>query len=190
MMSNNKTSYQMESLFKGTKALVRSLPTEEERDELLRTLNEMTAFIEGLCSIVESIPTMESSRELAEGMSRLDILADRAHSDNGLRKLLGLRNHANANDRKASARVSVDERARRLQVEVMEADSADIEALLERSGETVSVLTALADSLGIRTRSKERKPELIERIATHVGNTRGYAILRGERREFERSGRP
>ena len=192
-MSTSTTSYQMESLFRGVKALVRSLPTEDERNELLKTLSGLAEFIEELRSIVDSIPTLESNRELAEGMSRLDALADRAGRDNGLRKLLGLRNQrktAKTKNGNAKAVVSVDERASRLRARVMEADSADIEAVIERSGEPLSVLTPLAASLGIRTRSKERKPELIKRIATQIENARGYALLRGDSHELELSRRP
>ncbi len=52
--------------------------------------------------------------------------------------------------------------------------------VMETSGEPVSVLTELADSMGLRTRSKERKTDLIKRIANHIMNQRGYRMLRGE----------
>ncbi len=59
-------------------------------------------------------------------------------------------------------------------------ESTDVEELLRQSREPISVLTELAASLGLRTLSKERKTELINRIATHITNQRGYRLLRGD----------
>ena len=52
----------MESLFKGLKSLLNSLPTEEEKSELLRNLGKAQDFLKELQLLVEAIPTMESSR--------------------------------------------------------------------------------------------------------------------------------
>ena len=60
----------MEALFKGLKGLLNSLPTEEEKLEFLRNLNEAENSLEELRSLVEAIPTMESSRELSAGLSQ------------------------------------------------------------------------------------------------------------------------
>ena len=167
----------MESLFRGLKSLLNSLPTEEEKSELLRNLSEAQDFLEELRLLVETIPTMESSRELSEGLSRLDILTERAYREDGLRKLLGLRGPTVDRKRKAFAQEDANGRVGRLEDIIVQSETSEIADLLAL--ESLAVLKGLAEQFGIRTRSKERKPDLVKRIATYVENQRGYALLRG-----------
>ena len=169
--------YSMDSLFRGIKGLLNSLPTEEEKLELLRNLNEAQSFLEELRLLVETIPTMESSRELSEGLSRLDILTDRAYRDAGLRKLLGLRGSKVDRKRKTVAPEDTNVRASELEAKIAQSETSEIEDLLAR--ESLAVLKEVAGHLGIRTLSKERKLDLIKRITTYTENQRGYALLRG-----------
>ncbi len=179
-MTTRTARYPTDTLMKGMRALLTSLPSEEEKSELIRTLNEAQSFLEDFRLLVESIPTMESSQELAEGLSRLDILAERAQRDAGLRRLMGLRDTTKPTAKKPASSMEGKERARRLEQELAHLEAPDIVVALERSGEPLSVLTELAAHLGMKTRSKERKSELIGRIATHISNWRGYRLLRGE----------
>ena len=181
MTKTNRTAhYPTDALMKGMRALLTSLPSNEEKDELMRTLNEAQNFLEELRLLVESIPTLESSQELAEGLSRLDILAERARRDGGLRRLMGFRDPSKSMAKRPASSADSEARARRLEQELARLEAPDIVVALERSGEPLLVLTELAAHLGLKTRSKERKAELIGRIATHVSNWRGYRLLRGE----------
>ncbi len=179
-MTNRESHYSTDALFKGLKALLTSLPSEEEKSELLRTLNEAKDFLEELRLLVETVPTIESSRELSEGLSRLDILAAQARGDAGLRRLLGLRGSTTPGTRRSATRGDTEAQAARLKQALAKAEASDIVTSLEQSQEPLAVLTELAALLGMRTRSKERKSDLIRRIATHVENQRGYRLLRGE----------
>ena len=178
--TNRTTRYPTDALMKGMRALLVSLPSEEEKSELIRTLNEAQSFLEEFRLLVESIPTMESSQELAEGLSRLDILAERAQRDAGLRRLMGFRNTGKPTAKRPAGSAAAEARGRELEQELALLEAPDIVASLERSGEPLSVLTELAAHLGMKTRSKERKAELIRRIATHISNWRGYRMLGGE----------
>ena len=168
--------YSMESLFRGLKSLLNSLPTEEEKLELLQNLHEAQNFLEELRLLVEAIPTMESSQKLSEGLSRLDILVDRAYRDAGLRKLLGLRGVAAGEKRKPVASEDTSKRVSELEAIITESETSQIADLLAQ--ESLSVLKELAVRFGIRTLSKERKRELVKRIAIHAENQRGYTLLR------------
>ena len=172
------SSYSIESLFRGLKGLLNSLPTEEEKRELLRDLREAQDFLEELRTLVDAIPTMESSRELSAGLSRLDALTARANRDAGLRKILGLRGTTSYRSRRPTAGEDVNGRAGELKDSIVQSETSGIADLLAR--EPLAVLKALAGSFGIRTPSRERKPDLIRRIATHTENQRGYALLRGD----------
>ena len=178
-MAKRESNYPTDVLFKGLKVLLSSLPSEEEKSELLRTLSEAQGFLEELRSLIETVPTMESSREMAEGLSRLDILAERAGRDAGLRRLLGLRGSTAFRARSVMSPEDVESRARKLEEEVSRLETSDVIALLEQSGEPLSVLTELAARMGMRISSKERKADVIKRIATHNENQRGYNLLRG-----------
>ena len=179
-MTSRTAPYPTDALFRGLKALLTSLPSEEEKRELLRTLGEAQSFLEEVRLLVETVPTMESSRELSEGLSRLDILVDRAQRDAGLGRLLGLRGSKTSSTKKTSSAQHAEARARTLEQRLSEVSDSDVASTLEQSREPLAVLTELAALLGMRTRSKERKPELIRRIENHVVNQRGYRILRGE----------
>lgn len=179
-MATRESLYSADSLFKGIKALLTSLPSKEEKNELLQTLSETQTFLDELRSLVEAVPTMESSRELSEGLSRLDILAARAHSDSGIRKVLGLRSSSEPKIRKSPSLGDTRTQAMRLKQQISKSQTSEIVVLLNRSREPLPVLAELAALLGMRTRSRERKSDLINRIATHVENQRGYRLLRGE----------
>ena len=179
MTMSQSQPYSTEALFKGLKGLLRSLPTEEEKRELLRDLKAAQDFLEDLRLLVDAIPTMESSQELSVGLSRLDDLTERAQRDAGLRKLLGLRGPAVVKKKKAVSPEGSDSDGRVSQLEqaITQSETAEITGLLAR--EPLAVLKELAGRFEVRTTSRERKSDLVNRIATHIENQRGYAILRG-----------
>ncbi len=174
---SQSSPYSMEALFRGLRSLLNSLPTEEEKSELLRNLNEAESFLEELRSLVETIPTMESSRELSEGLSRLDILTERANRDAGLRKILGLRGPKSGRNGKTAGPADANGRVSELQEIIAHSDPSQVQDLLGR--ESLAVLKGVASHLGIRALSKERKLDVVKRIANHIENQRGYALLRG-----------
>ena len=178
MTTNKSQPYSVESLFRGLRGLLGSLPTEVEKRELLRTLEEAQEFLEDLRILVDAIPTMESSQELTVGLSRLDSLTDRAHRDAPLRKLLGMRGRTGGREKSVSAHAGdIQEQVSQLADQVSQSETHEIRALLER--ESVAALKELAGRFGMRTPSKERKVDLVGRIVNHVENQRGYALLRG-----------
>lgn len=159
--------------------MLASLPSEEEKAELLRTLHEARSFLEDLQVVIEAFPTTESSRGMSEAMSRLDILVDRAGRDERLRSVMGLRSTGPKAGRINGSK-DAEARARGLMQKLGDTESAAIEDMLERSGEPLSVLAALAAELGMRVPSRQRKADLIKRIATRIENQRGYKLLRGD----------
>lgn len=171
--------YPTESLLKGLRVLLASLPSEEEKAELVRTLRDARAFLEEVETLVEAFPTVESSADLSSGISRLDVLANRAVSDAPLRNLMGLRGSQSGRAKTVNGAEDAKRRADALARRLDDSDSSDVADLLERSGEPMAVLAELAAALGLRTRSKERKADIISRISTHVTNQRGYRMLRG-----------
>ena len=179
-MQNRDSHYSTDALFRGFRTLLTSLPSEEEKSELIRTLTEAQDFLGALRLLIEAIPTMESSQELSEGLSRLDILANRGRSDAGLRRLLGLKNPVPPGSRRALFREDVEARAHKLEQELAKMETPDLVVSLEQSREPLAVLIELANRLRIRARSKERRADLTKRIATHIANQRGYSLLRGD----------
>ena len=80
--------YPTESLLKGLRVLLASLPSEEEKAELIQTLRDARAFLKEVETLVEAFPTVESSEELSRSISRLDILVNSAVNDAPLRVCL------------------------------------------------------------------------------------------------------
>ena len=177
-MATRETPYVTETLFRGLKGLLLSLPSEEEKAELISALTEAQKLIEELRAIAEATPTLESSAELHAGLSRLSLLADRANGDPKMRRLLGLRSPATPKPARLPASEDVEARAEALEEELNAMATDDVVDSLERSNEPVAVLEALARRLGMRVGSKVRKSDLAKRIATHIANRRSYDLLR------------
>ena len=175
---NKTSSYSTDTLFRGLKSLLNSLPTEKEKSELLRNLREAQSFLEEMQVLVGAIPTMESSRDLSEGLSRLNILTDRAYHDAGLRKLLGIRGQKSSMNEKKFSSEATKSHVNYLEATIACLETPEITDLL--SNESLSILRDLASQLHIRTPSKERKSDLVKRIATYIENQRGFSRLRGK----------
>ncbi len=173
-----KSQSPIDSLVKGLKTLLASLPSEEEKAELLQTLHEAKDFLEEVQRLIEAFPTAESSQSLSQGLSRLDILADRATNDSPLRRLMGLKGPQRHSAKSVNGKDDVKSRAKKLGETIRRSESPKIAGLIEQSGEPLSVLTELATSLGLRTPSKVRKADLTKLIAIHITNRRGYKLLR------------
>ena len=174
------SQYPTDALFKGIKTLLTSLPSEEEKGELIQTLRDTRNFLEELEQLVEAFPTIESSRGLSEGLARLDVLAGLSDRDTRLKRLMGFQVSQVDKAKSVNGSGDVGNRVKRLKESLKDSGNDGLVRVMETSGETISVLTELAASMGLRTRSKERKTDLIKRIATHLTNQRGYRMLRGE----------
>ena len=174
------TQYPTYSLFRGLRTLLTSLPSEEEKSELIKTLSETRDFLQEIQVLIEAFPTAESGRDLSNGLSRLDILAERAGREGRLRRVMGLSSSAVPKVKRVNGSEDVESRARVLNQKLNNSDTSDFESLIEQSGEPKSVLTELAALIGLKARSKEGRSDLIKRIATHTENRRGYKLLRGE----------
>ncbi len=179
-MPNRESHYPTDALMRGLRTFLDSLPSEEEKTELLHTLKSAQDFLNDLAALVEAIPTMESSAELSVGLSRLYTLEEGARASNGLRRMIGMRSPASAQPARLATSGAVVERAVSLQQQLDKLDNDGVRDLFEFSVEPVSVLVELAKRLGMRANSKERKLDLAKRIATYVINNRDYRSLRGE----------
>ena len=180
----------MATFLRGLRGFVRSLPSEEERAEILRTLRNTRDFLNEVESLVLSIPTLETSEEMSGAISRLDLLASQAR-DNGLHKVLGIPKPRST--MKAANYGEVRARAEELLKEIRplgRLGRAEITKTLERSGAPVMVLRAVAGGLNLPLPSSAPKADLIRRIATHIVNDRGYRLLRGDFDEDEDTEQP
>lgn len=173
-----RATYPTDTLFKGLRALISSLPSEEEKKALMQTLRDAQDFLGELQKLIEAFPTVETSQGLTQGLSHLDIMAERVSSNAPLRRLMGLKSSQSAKGKSTNGKQDIKSRAIELENRVASSESADVENTIQMSGEPVSVLCELASSLGLRTRKKERRAELVHRIATHLKNQRGYKVLR------------
>ena len=173
----NTTHGSIDSLMKGLRTMLASLPSEEEKAQLIQTLRETKDFLEELRLLLEAFPTTDSSQGLQQSISRLDVLADRAARNAPLRRLMGLKAPQKPRSGNGAKGEGISSRAAQLEKALAASESSDVAALLERSGEPLAVLMAVGTSLGLRIRSKERKVELVQRIATHIISGRGYDAL-------------
>jgi len=183
-MKGHRSAHPTDRLLRGLKTLLESLPTREERDKVVHDLRDMESFLVELRSLVEAIPTMESTEAVSSGLSRLDILTERASRNSTLRSILGL-GYGSPGKTRPPKDVDVDSKVLRIKAQLEKMSTTDVREFLERLDESTAVFVALAKSLGVLTKSKERKGDLIGRIEAYIENQRGYRILRGEPEEAE-----
>ena len=177
----------MTAFLRGLRGFVRSLPSDEERGEILRTLRNTRDFLNEVESLVLSIPTLETSDEMSGAISRLDLLASQAR-DHGLYRVLGIPKPRSTV--KAATYSEARARAEELLKEIRPLRREEITKTLERSGAPVVVLRAVAGGLNLPLPSSAPKADLIRRIATHIENDRGYRLLRGDFDEDEDTEQP
>lgn len=174
------SSYPTDALFKGLKSLLTSLPSEEEKGELLQTLRDARNFIAEVEQLVESFPTIESSRGLSEGLARLSLLAGLTDQETRLKRLMGFQSSSATRARSSNGSKGIASRVESLRESLKNVGNDNLINVIEASGEPIAVLSELAASMGLRTSSKERKSNLTQRIANHIVNQRGYRMLRGD----------
>ena len=177
-MTTKEPQYQTDALFRGLRGLLASLPSEEEKSELIGTLLAAQKLLEELRLLAEAIPTAESSEEISSRLSHLRLLADQNSGDPKLRRLLGLRSAAKPKQSSNLDAEGVEARALSMENDLAAMETDEVLAAMERTDEPVAVLAALARRLGMRVGSKGRKADLAKRIATHIANQRSYALLR------------
>lgn len=179
------TQYSTDTLFKGLKALLTSLPSDEEKGELVKTLRDTRNFIEEVEQLVEHFPTIESSQGVTEGLARLNLLAGLSEKETRLKRLMGFQSTSTRRSKGRTGQGDIVSRAENLKESIRGLSDERLLQIIEASGEPISVLRELAVSLGLKVPSKERKSDLSKRIATHIINQRGYLSLRGQNSDSE-----
>jgi hypothetical protein len=177
---SSKASSRVNAFLARLGALVDSLPTASEREDVVRQSEALVNFLRDVHSHLASMPTQDDFANLRQVIDHLQSLLRRAESTPGLRAALGLpaQRPSKARGGKPSGEELMEVKKLLPQLEELSVD--DLKARL-RDGDTYSVtrLRALGSVLGIRSRKLSRDA-LVHQITMKIANYRGYQRLGGD----------
>jgi hypothetical protein len=166
-------------LLRGLQAALESLPSEQEKQQLVASLDQLRAFIDELRESVVSIPTGEGMGDAKAALEKLEHVYVKAASSPWLAATIGI-----SPKRKASARPLSDqekEEGGRLAQRLENLPTEQVEAkLIDEEQYPARQLRAVAQAFGIRSTKGYSRESLAHQIAMKIANARGYRALRGE----------
>lgn len=166
-------------IIRGLQAALESLPSEQEKRQLVASLDRLRGFIDELRESVVRVPTGESMADARAALERLEQVYVKASSSPWLATTIGI-----APKRKSGTTpLSDDEKQKgqRLAQALAELPADQVEAnLLDENKYSGRSLRAVAQAFGIRSTKGFSRESLAHQIAMKVANARGYRALRGE----------
>src|SRR5262245_50602185 len=159
---------------------VSSLPTDQERQELTINLRELESLLRDAGNRLSMLPVREEFSELEQSLTRLSSVLEKAKGNESLASSLGLKGHpARTRPRTAPGISSSHVKSFLTKIDGLTIDEVNNE--LDSDEFTIRELKAIAASMGIKVADRESKAATARRIASHVGNMRGYRSLSGSR---------
>lgn len=167
-------------IIRGLQTALESLPTEQEKQQLVDSLEQLRSFIDELGKSVASIPTAETMADARTALERLERVYVKANTSPWLAATIGGR--PGSKRRSDTRPLSDDEKqeGQRLAQELSELPTDQVEAkLLDENQYPGRYLRAVAQVFGIRSTKGFSRESLAHQIAMKVANARGYRALRG-----------
>ncbi len=167
------------ALIRGLQTALGSLPSDQEKLQLLESLDRLRVFIDELRESVVKLPVAETQADTKAALEQLEQVYLKATSSPWLAATIGI-----APRKKSGTRpLSGDEKqaGQRLAQKLAELPTDQVEAnLLDESQYPSRSLHAVAQAFGIRSTKGFSRESLAHQIAMKVANARGYRALRGE----------
>jgi len=152
-----------------------SLPSEEDRQQIISNLEHLIIFLSDLKSRLEAIPTQADSTLARVALDRLKALFEDAKANPALGATVGIR-PVERHQKASSITTDEIERARSTVARFDALPIGQIRDALEKMN--ARELQSVAAALGIRASQRAAREALSHQIATRITNTRGYRSLR------------
>jgi len=156
--------------------VLESLPSSEERDELVTAINEIVKILTQLSSSLNNLPTVEEATRAKEALEKLEFI---------------LEHNVLLRQKPSKAKQKRDEKAPRLAKISREDIQREIQILTQLSEEEMKkrlkqsknyskeFLRLILSELGRRVSSKATKQEMIDQITIAITTKRTYEGLSG-----------
>lgn len=160
-------------------AIFDTIPSIEERKEILDCIDTLTGFLEELRKRITDLPTDKERSLLLESTSILSDFLEKARTDQTLASIIGLslkRDISQKLIRKETARI--DEQ--RLASIIKELESLSSEQMYGHlESYTKNQLLDIAEHIGIHANNRLSKADLVDKIVKiGFANIRGYKLLK------------
>ncbi len=179
-MGSRKKSdfFRAQSFTQSLRALVESLPSESEKQQITSDLDTVINFLNEVKQRVASLPSREGAGNVRSAVDSLDALFARARESAPLAAALGVR-PAGRRVRPQPLTEVDSERAKTLLGQMEKLPMDEVRARLENASETgPRDLQAIAAVMGIRATQRSNRETLVHQIASKIANIRGYETLR------------
>ncbi len=179
MAATRLTARRINTFLQNLEALVKSLPTQEQKKEIERELDSVIAFLADFKARLTELPTREDEARLEESLKVLRHFIEVAEADPLISRTLALkprssRARSNASRPKTKPDVSA------IIDELKSSSPGEIRSTLNRRTDrcTVADLRKIAASMGVRVRSKTPRSAIVDQIVKRAENEAGYDYLR------------
>ncbi len=172
---NSKGFFQAQKFAQSVSALIDSLPSETDKQEVVSQLETLIRFLSDIKSHVEAVPSQQGSAAVRVAIDKLASLFEQAKSNPAIGAALGIRA---ALPRSKETAITPDE-LERARAQLARFESLPIDELRNVLSEmNARDLKALASAMGIRATQRTAHDALTHQVATKISNTRGYRSLR------------
>jgi hypothetical protein len=158
--------------------LLESLPPREERDELVRAINEIVDTLSQVSSSLSSLPASEEASEARAALEKLEFILNR----NPLLRDISFKAKPKRISFKISPPIQISREEVLHEIEVLSKLSKD-ELRIHLSQDirySKKFLSLILSELGRSVPSKATKDQIIDEIVTAITTRRTYEGLRGD----------
>jgi hypothetical protein len=173
MAKSGRDQSKIAEFLKNLQALIASLPSEEEKQQLQHMFESLQAFVTEVRNWVASLPTKEENNATVQALNQLPELLSRAEANPAMAAMLGLRKAAPARRRASTVR-SDPERIKTLLTEMEGLSTEDVRKRLIDKTFPLGELRGLASELGVASAGKLSRENLAQQVAPKVVNYRSY----------------
>ena len=179
MATTKLTAKRVNTFLQHLGALVDSLPTREQKEQIERELDSVICFLTDFKVRLTTLPTCEEETGLQESIKVLRHFVAVAEADPLISKTLGLR-PKQSRVRSGTARPKIRPDVSAIADELKGASPEEIRiALSQRAGGcTVADLRQIAAAMGVRVQSKTSRSAIVDQIVKRAENEAGYDYLR------------
>lgn len=179
MSQTRLTAKRITTFLQSLEALIDTLPTRDQKEEIERELAAIIEFLENFRVRLTELPTREDEAGLEESLKVLRHFVTIAEADPLISRTLGLtprRSRAPASSKRP--KTPPDHSAIVAQLKGLSPD--EMRAVLNQrsNGWTVADLKQVAYLMGVRVRSKTQRTAIVDQIVKRVENQAGYDYLR------------
>jgi hypothetical protein len=164
-----------QEFIKGIGQIVEKIPTDEERRNIIKSIDELIRFLQDLEKKLEAMPTDSKRQEIKRAAQAIYSFLEEARADPLKASILGLSIFAKTKGRKAPVILNEEE----LQKAVREIESTPVPELTTKlMAYNKPQLIYLGKKFHTHVTEKMSKVDIVNKIAKSLENVRGYELLR------------